>query len=126
MAGGFWRTPPRPHACPRISSTVTAKRPSGAARQPLDEPAPSLAACQRAAPAAGHVATAARPQIANERGNVAVSNLDPVDVEHGLREARGHHEIAQVVHVECRMDVDPVVDGRECGPNLLQRVRART
>ena len=48
----------------------------------------------------------------------------PVDVEHGLGEAGRQREIAEIVHVERRVDVDPVVDGGEGRAHLLQRVGA--
>ena len=94
----------------------------GAARQALDEAAPTAPAGQGPAAAAGHVDGADGPQIAHQRRDVGIGDLDAVDVEHGLGEARRQREIAEVVHVECRVDVDLVVDGREGRAHLLQRV----
>src|SRR5690554_1890660 len=65
---------------------------------------------QRAAPSRQAVTRARRGEIAKQRRTVRPGDRQPVDVEHGIREAGPQDRVADVVHVREGVDVHVVVD----------------
>ena len=112
-----------PQAWPKINSIVTPKRPSrrAASKRRSNASQRRLPVNPRRRPAATLTAPAG-PQIKEQRGQIRIAQLNPVHVHDWLGEPRREREIAEIVHIEKRVDVDPIVDGGPSPPNLLERV----
>src|SRR5882672_190429 len=86
---------------------------------------PPATHAQEPPPAAGRdVHRTAGAQVADQVHDLGVSDLEPVDVHHGLGQPRGEREVAEIVHVERGVNVDLRIDARPRAPDLLQRVWA--
>src|SRR5262245_49978021 len=91
-------------------------------KQPPLESRPTPWPGQSATPPRSDIDRAAGAQIADQRRQVRIRELEPVHVDDGLYEAAREREIAEVVHVEERVDVNLVVDGGPRPAKLLKRI----
>src|SRR5690606_27103635 len=116
----------RPAPAPRMSENQLYRHgdPAVALRrfERLDEARPAAPARQRAAAAGRDIRSTAGAQIPDQRVHVLVRQLQSVYVDDRLGKARLDGEIAEIVHIEERVDVHAIVDRGPSATHLEKRI----